>query len=1101
MSQAVGSLAPMSGPRPSYPAATDPGAADPLVSDPGASGPARPRLVVAAHGPDARAALVELIAERRAAHPLAPVTVAVPSTYCGLSLRRDLGRRPPGLVNVRFLSLGRVAELLGAPFLAEPGRRPLTPALATGAVRAVLAEDHDGFGPVADHPATVRSLLATFRDLRSAPPGSLEALATGRGRSAATVRTFDRFRARVADYYDDEDQLHAAAEVAARGGPALDEVGVVIAFLPASLSPGARALLRALAARDRCAVVLGTTGDPDLDADVRALADALARDMPGLGRPTHHAPPPLPVGDRVVSAPDADEEVRAGVREVFAALEGGTPLHRMAITYRAPVPYARLLHEQLDAAGVPVHGPSPRRLADSAAGRLLLGLLALPDRNFRRDTLAELFASAPIVEVPGGRTIPGPLWDRLSCEANVVTGLDEWKHRLEHHAADRRLDLERRAQRDRTLFAEQGTDPTLDHCERLGVFVADLGAQLTPPPHLSWQALAAWADGLLTRYFGPAAQAQAPDAELVALEKVRAVVHGLAALDELAAPASVLALRRALDEQLDVAVGHVGAFGDGVLVAPVGSLLGTEHDLLVVVGMREGAFPPAARDDPLLPDRDRPHGMPGRSDRARSERSDWLTALASARERVLCVPRADARARRGTRPAAWLLETAGAKAGSHVGAADLEPDTATARAADAAGWYRIVPSFAAGLTGSPVAATLQELDVRALLTAPGGVLQHPLLRDDARLAAGMGAQRSRAGHTIDAWDGNVGPGLTLEGAQGVLSPSALEAWAGCPFRYLLARILRVRPVERPEARDRVDPRVRGTLVHDVLETFLRAHPRPAPEEGWSDEERAELQRLVTERCDEAEEAGLTGRPLLWAIDRPRLLRELDGLLDLDAHLRADRGLVPEAFEVSFGNDDDALPPVAIPLPNGAPVLFRGRIDRVDRGRDGRIHVFDYKTGRPDVTADDLAEDPVVQGRKLQLGLYGLAVQPLDPDATVEASYWFTRDTSEDAIVGFTVDATARERLVDVVGVIGEGVASGTFPAYPGKDDWWRGPTRCYKVRCDYTRLCPADRVRRFERRRGDAALAGLLSLVEEPDAPDGSPDEADDGADDGTAPA
>ena len=77
----------------------------------------RSRLVVAGHGAPAREALWELIGAVRGDHSLAPVTVAVPSIYAGLSLRRELGRRPGGLVNVRFLSLNRVAELQGVRVL------------------------------------------------------------------------------------------------------------------------------------------------------------------------------------------------------------------------------------------------------------------------------------------------------------------------------------------------------------------------------------------------------------------------------------------------------------------------------------------------------------------------------------------------------------------------------------------------------------------------------------------------------------------------------------------------------------------------------------------------------------------------------------------------------------------------------------------------------------------------------------------------------------------------------------------------------------------------------------------------------------------------
>src|SRR5438445_10914868 len=95
------------------------------------------------------------VAEAKDADPLAPVTVAVPSTYAGLSLRRR--RSALGSVNVRFQSLNRIAELLGAPLLAEPDRRPLTPAVRAEAVRLALATDPGLFAGVADHPSTIAS--------------------------------------------------------------------------------------------------------------------------------------------------------------------------------------------------------------------------------------------------------------------------------------------------------------------------------------------------------------------------------------------------------------------------------------------------------------------------------------------------------------------------------------------------------------------------------------------------------------------------------------------------------------------------------------------------------------------------------------------------------------------------------------------------------------------------------------------------------------------------------------------------------------------------------------------------------------------------------
>ena len=76
----------------------------------------------------------------------------------------------------------------------------------------------------------------------------------------------------------------------------------------------------------------------------------------------------IPAGDRLLSCADADDEVRVVVRDLLRRLEAGEPLHRMAVTYRNSVPYARLLHEHLTSAGVPVYGPRPATLRETVVG-------------------------------------------------------------------------------------------------------------------------------------------------------------------------------------------------------------------------------------------------------------------------------------------------------------------------------------------------------------------------------------------------------------------------------------------------------------------------------------------------------------------------------------------------------------------------------------------------------------------------------------------------------------------------------------------------------------------------------------------------------------
>ncbi|MFM8302684.1 MAG: hypothetical protein ACKOA9_00060, partial [Actinomycetota bacterium] len=192
--------------------------------------PARPTasaITVRAHGPQARAALWERIDTLRADDPLRPVTVAVPTTYAGLSLRREAGWRAGGLVNVRFLSINRVAELLGAPFLAAPGRVPLTTTRRAGAIRAAMDQVGGPWGDLAAHPATTRAFAATIAELDGLGDHDLGRIGGTDARSAAVVEVVRAVRELVAGTYTEEDQLQAAAVMVDEGTAALHDLGTV----------------------------------------------------------------------------------------------------------------------------------------------------------------------------------------------------------------------------------------------------------------------------------------------------------------------------------------------------------------------------------------------------------------------------------------------------------------------------------------------------------------------------------------------------------------------------------------------------------------------------------------------------------------------------------------------------------------------------------------------------------------------------------------------------------------------------------------------------------------------------------------------------------
>ncbi len=1030
------------------------------------------------HGPPAREVLREAVREAKGPDPLAPVTVVVPSTYAGLALRRELAR-PDGLVNVRFLALARLAELLGAPALAEQRRRPLTRPLRAEAVRAVLADAGPPLAAVAGHPATERALDASFLELRAAGGDTVEQLTRAGDPAASVARLYPEFRSRTTGFYDDEDLALAAATALASEPPALREIGHVVLYLPTRLSPGEGELVRALGATGRLRALLGLTGDPAADELVEELAARLA----GSSAPERSAVGEPPRATTIVSAPDPEDELRAVVRDVMALASSGTPLHRVAILFRVDEPYARLAHELLDAADVPWSGPSTRRLAETTAGRVLLGLLRLPESDFARDTVVDWIASGPVRDPADGRAVPASRWDILSREAGIVTGLAQWSERLTRLARQLTARLEATGDDELTEGARRHNEADLEHVEQLSRFVADLGARLAPPSPGTWPRLATWARDLLDCYLGgEGRRASWPEPEVEAARQVADALDGLAALAEIRSEASLPTFVRALESELDAPAGRVGRFGAGVFVGGVRHAYGGDFDVVHVVGMAEGTFPPLGREDPLIPDRARRltgQALPVHAVRRAEERRDYLSALASAPVRSLSYPRADPRAQRKRLPARWLLESASRLAGETVGAEELTR-------LETASWLHVIPSFEAGVCTASEAGSLTERDVRSLRAwqeARRPLERHPLVAATPSLRAGMTAVRERRSAVLTRFDGHVGaaPGL-LPDEDDAVSPTALEQWATCPFRYLLNRVLHVRAVERPEATDRIGPLERGSLVHQVLAEFLdTVEPRTSPDEPWTAAERALLLAIGERHCNEAESEGLTGRPLLWKLDRRRILRELMTFIHTDEAIRAGLGVVPRSGgrELRFGFGGDSGEPAAVTLGDGRTVRFHGVIDRVDVGVGGSpVVVFDYKTGAVDDPAEGLA-----RGNKLQLPVYALALAGNGDGHEVQSYYWSTREVGMGALDGIELDGATRAEFVDKVSTIVDGIGAGIFPAFPdkprqdgrGRETW---VNCCY---CAYDRVCAPARDDDWTRKRDDPVVARFRELADPPE--------------------
>ena len=1075
-------------------------------------------------GVAARERLQRLVQEAKAANPLAPVTVAPPNPYAGISLRRILAGEG-GLLNVRFMVTARLAEYMGAPAMANRGKRPLSPLVEAATVRAAAGEiaGQGVLGDVSHHPSLHRSLSSTFHDLARLDDADLDVLAGLSPLQAETVQLFHRFQERTRGYYHREEMAAAAAEGVVTGAAdaVLRDIGAVIFYLTGDISPAETALARSLANRGQCSLILGLTGETEVDEAALALAKSFSS-TPHIEMGTHPGGKEVLNGagpgeepsavnepggeflpDGIVSAPDVREEVRRAVRDMLGEARDGTPFHRMAALYRQADPYAHQLRLELSLAGLPMAGPDPTTLKDSAAGRLLMGLLSVIEDDFGRSQLMQWLAEAPVRNGPGGFVASAELlhWEALSRQAGVVRGLDQWRERVGRSVEQAKERARLSALQDEDSPARaRAMEEQAHRAARLVDFVEVLAGRLPPEDGSSWKQFGEWGKGALEYY--AASPADWPEPQQSALDRVEEVLGQLSELDDVEPGTTLAGFRQALEQALDAPSGRTGATGSGVFVASLGAAIGMEFDAVWILGMAEGAFPPRAAEDQLLPDdarRSLGNGkLPLRRDAVLEERRRYLAAMAAGKRRHLSYARTDPGARRGQRPAPWLLDAASASdrhgdggAGPRVTSQELTQMSAS--------WLSVIqsPEDALKDAAGGRAADGHEYDLVNLaewrkgggsldlhpLAAAGSAINSPIGNSPigiSPIGRALNMERARGNRALTEWDGYLGPAAQgsarLSGAlTRVVSPTRLESWSKCPFQFFLGNVLSLSAWETPEDVLTISALDRGTLVHKILERFISetlASGPPTDGDGWGASGIRRIEAIAEEEFREAEDRGVTGRRILWEAVKEEIIRDLWAFLEKDTERRSQHGVRPWSTEHRFGFEG---PPVTLDLPDGDQVSFRGLIDRVDVDSGlSRAMVVDYKTGSANPYRG-MSEDPLGSGTRLQLPVYALAVRSaLLPDAEVEAEYWFVstqggfqRETVQLADVEVDFRATVQ--------TVVQGIRNGVFPANPGPPGQ-NGPANC--AYCDFDRVCPASRITLWERKQASPQAEPYVKLAQ-----------------------
>ncbi len=175
----------------------------------------------------------------------------------------------------------------------------------------------------------------------------------------------------------------------------------------------------------------------------------------------------------------------------------------------------------------------------------------------------------------------------------------------------------------------------------------------------------------------------------------------------------------------------------------------------------------------------------------------------------------------------------------------------------------------------------------------------------------------------------------------VIGPRAIESYLQCPFRFFLEHTLGVE-APPPMPRDRLDARVEGSIVHQVL----------AATNGSAEGLDGLFDRVFREICTR-EHVPEGGR---MELARIRLLR------DLRRFLTEARGIQGWSTRTEQN--------IEFPLEDG--LVLRGRIDRYDVGPGNQAVVFDYKYSSASGIRDRI--EGYKEGRHVQAALYLLGLE-------------------------------------------------------------------------------------------------------------------------------
>jgi ATP-dependent helicase/nuclease subunit B len=720
--------------------------------------------------------------------------------------------------------------------------------------------------------------------------------------------------------------------------------------------------------------------------------------------------------------------------------------------------------------GIPVSSSAQEAVVRFPLAKAVLLLTGLSPRDYVRCEVIDLLSSPylNIEEIFREEIPPRPdLWDRLTRRVGITRGIDKWKR------------LKRFIEREAKGLDGKNKNKPGDHQNNANSRQIQLEQavclwQTVRQLHQDLSALpgkALWSDyvehwkRLFKKYLNLAhPEGRDENQEDLLREVILNTLENLAAMDTVVSPVSlkhfIETFRRWLER---AAIPMAKQNISGVSVMDTMAARGLPFKVLFLLGINEGIFPRTIREDAFLRDDHRRTleitlgYKVGEKLSGYDEEKLLITLLiGAARERLYCLYQSSDEQGKPLAPS-WYLNELQKSLGKTNPALE-----------------RVIPR---GLLEKQTTAPFDRADLQtprelALTLALCAQNPEPLFAQ-LPLSPTLYAHGHRALALIEdegrlsPYDGMVGPlpdhWQTVQD-KGV-SPTALEEYALCPFKYFSTRLLGLSLVERPEESEDLKPADTGELCHAILKevyaSLISQGYFQKDASGIHSQKIQEIQNIITSLSEDIFSRFELDHPVsyavVWEDRKERIVALIGALIKYDRLNHLQSGYAPLALEVQCkGQLKGAWPDI----PNIMKGLnLQGRLDRIDfHSAQKRYRVIDYKvkTGKNQKPEDKNLMQAAVRGQRLQPPLYLLLAKQYaagrelgDVDFSAEAAFYFMApnwDKGPIVVSQFPSDGWDGEAggmLKKTFTLLLNGIQGGQFFIHPG--------THCDY--CDFSTIC------------------------------------------------